>query len=504
MNNRDKIILLIIAIIIIVVVIIGLCNRNTEHDKFVVASNKKYKYYLVPYKLRNTLRTGLVIRNDILTSTQFQVKTSYLLTLSSDVLQLLPGSSSSFIVSLQNVDGRDRKLTLIANRLPLGVKAEFSQNPITSTSIVTLTSNLTVRRYTFSFDIIGSSSDEFTTLPVTLIVSEEGNFQMQSVSNVLNLKQGSITESNLSIKASKTFKGAIEVSTQNLPYGVTAEFKSGSDYIQMSLIANTDAAVGEVDIIIVGQSNNITSCVLLKLNVVRGDALTSEQMISSVSNNWAGYIVADSLKSPTAGSCTCVRGVFTIPNVFAAPVNTPFANASIWVGIDGAFDTNPTVQQLGIDLYYEKGLTMYAWFEMYPKAATMIKDFPLSAGDIIELKVQVSSVSGKDVIYLMTINNMTKNVSFDIPTSYTTTTNSARKSAQWIVESPSMSQEITSLCAFTPCVWRQCDARINGEIGTIREYPAEKMIMISDNSTKALTSDLTADGRGFTVTWNGP
>lgn len=469
----------------------------------VLSSNKKkHTYDLVPHRVRNSLRTGLVMRNNASAATQFAVKTSYLLTLSSDVLQLLPGSSSSLIVSLQNLDGTKRAVALIANRLPIGVKVEFSQNPVTDACIVTLTSTLTVRRHTITFDIIGKYNDEFTTLPVTLIISEEGNFQMQSVASVLDLKQGSITKSNLSVKASKTFKGAIDISVQNLPYGVTSEFKPGNEHIEMYLSANIDATVGEVDIIIVGQSDNVTSSILLRLNVVRGDILTSGDMISTVSSNWAGYIVSDSLKSPTSGSCTCVLGVFTIPDVIKSPVSTPYANASIWVGIDGAFDNNPTVQQLGIDLCYGPKLEIYAWFEMYPKSAVMIKDFPLSIGDMIELKVEVSSILGKDAVYLMTINNMTKNVSFDVPTSYTTTTNSARKSAEWIVEAPSMSQGTTSLCAFTPCIWHQCDARINGKIGIIREYPAEKMTMISDQDTKAITSDLTSDGKGFTVTWN--
>ena len=108
------------------------------------------------------------------------------------------------------------------------------------------------------------------------------------------------------------------------------------------------------------------------------------------------------LTNPEEGSVTSVTGTWYVPEISPSPIHT---FSSFWVGIDGY--TSPTVEQIGTehDWSSHKGKQInYAWFEMYPKNAFVIKGFPLEIGD--KMSAQVSYVGDNE--FNLTIINSPK------------------------------------------------------------------------------------------------
>src|SRR5205085_4053182 len=107
---------------------------------------------------------------------------------------------------------------------------------------------------------------------------------------------------------------------------------------------------------------------------------------SGTSTNWSGYAI------PT-GTTTDVKGTWVVPHTAFSGTATTYS--STWVGIDG-YDTN-TVEQTGTEDDWSGGSLggelHYAWFEMYPRGAYLINNFPVNAGDVMSAEVQY--VGGK-------------------------------------------------------------------------------------------------------------
>lgn len=142
------------------------------------------------------------------------------------------------------------------------------------------------------------------------------------------------------------------------------------------------------------------------------DARNSDQMSNSEnttnaeSTNWCGYVAATSLTNPLTNSVGGGVGSFVVPTL-NSNVTARNNNVSIWTGEDGAFNSDPTVQQCGIDLAFTNGRTVaYAWVEFYPLGPIQIVGFPINAGDTITPSVQW--VSG--TTYQVILTNNTRGV----------------------------------------------------------------------------------------------
>jgi Peptidase A4 family len=224
-------------------------------------------------------------------------------------------------------------------------------------------------------------------------------------------------------------------------------------------------------------------------------------MVNERSTNWCGYVTASSITTPAVNSCTYVTGTFIVPAI-QRDVSSRNNNVSIWTGIDGAFATDPTVQQIGIDLSNVNGYTeAYAWFEMYPSGAYQIIGFPINVGDMIVAAIQF--VSGST--YQLTLTNLTRSIRAVIPTSYTKSSVGKRQCVEWIVEAPFEEPiGILPLTHFNPIVFSNCTAIIsNVNEGINRSTGDYNFAMVTPtNQTKAAASALTPNGSGFTVTWD--
>ena len=238
----------------------------------------------------------------------------------------------------------------------------------------------------------------------------------------------------------------------------------------------------------------------------------------STSGNWSGYAVPLGTRG-VSDIFSDVQGTWTVPTVTGNKRSTTYS--STWVGLDG-YD-NGTVEQIGTEQDWTGGGQQnYVWFEMYPSGAYEIEGFPVDPGDSISAQVQYVGQNnvlegrgksnmregrGKSVeesVFQLTIKNTTKNVSFSVPTSYTTVTSAARTSAEWVAEAPS-SEEILPLADFGTVSFSGCNATSTGSRGkpeAISFWPYDPLTMIDPSGGQATPSSLLDNGTAFSVSWS--
>jgi len=148
---------------------------------------------------------------------------------------------------------------------------------------------------------------------------------------------------------------------------------------------------------------------------------------NGLSLNWSGYAV-------NVTGVTSVSGSFIVPTVSApCGVNGFTGDVSAWVGIDG-YSTG-TVEQTGVSGSCDPttgAASYYAWWEMYPRASTIIKTMTVNPGDSITASVMYNSGGS----FTISISDTTNSQSF------TTTVHAPvgghnvaqRSSAEWVVE----------------------------------------------------------------------
>jgi hypothetical protein len=200
-------------------------------------------------------------------------------------------------------------------------------------------------------------------------------------------------------------------------------------------------------------------------------------------SNWGGYAVQTSLASPQRNAVSAAHGTWRIPSVSASA--SPETYSAIWVGIDGYSDN--TVEQLGTEQdWTPDGPTYYVWFEMYPRRSYMITGFPIEPGDTFSASVNYAGGE----LYILSITNVTKGVSYTVPPRYTKI-RAARESAEWIVEAPFQGGPLP-LADFGTVSFFSCSATLNGVTGAI-DNPAwqyDPITMASGSIVKAQPSAL--------------
>jgi hypothetical protein len=221
---------------------------------------------------------------------------------------------------------------------------------------------------------------------------------------------------------------------------------------------------------------------------------TSDTSNQAVSSNWSGYVAAPSLQQSIQGSVTYAAGSWIVPTLSPTP-DTSYC--AVWVGIDGFLDG--TVEQIGTSHNWVGSAQQnFAWFEMYPSGAFELDGFPVNNGDQISVRIGYKG----DNTFKLVIFNHTQGVSTVIPSSFTTSPDLERSSAEWIVEAP-FSGTILPLADFHLVTFNYCSAIINGVSGTINNglWVNDSITMEDSSGIEAQPSALQKEGTCFLVTW---
>lgn len=225
------------------------------------------------------------------------------------------------------------------------------------------------------------------------------------------------------------------------------------------------------------------------------------------SDKWAGYAVSVEKFSTEHAS---VGGTWVVPEVNCK--KTGSSKSAIWVGLGGTASSPDTeLEQIGTmsNCLGRKKTEYVGVYEMHNRpnwgSARFLdkNEYPLKAGDKVQASVGYfgSKTGGKENgNYILTLRNLTQGWYF-LQQEKGSTALSAHDTAEWIVEAPSTAGYITPLANFGKVTFINCSA--NGK--SIKPWPKLKIHLTQPsyrNVRKARTSDLSSDGKSFTVTWS--
>jgi hypothetical protein len=222
------------------------------------------------------------------------------------------------------------------------------------------------------------------------------------------------------------------------------------------------------------------------------NGLRKHLLRNGTSSNWSGYAAETDLKQPNNNAVSNVSGQWIVPTVACTSQTASYS--SVWVGIDGYSDNS--VEQTGTEQDCQgTRASYYAWYEMYPHA--MFKaNLKVKAGDVITASVQLSGTN----TYTLKLNDGTTGKNYSTKQKLK---GAGRQSAEWVAEAPSSFFGVLPLADFGTMTFTNAGATLEGQTGSISNWPNDPITMQTANGTaKATPSALSSDGTSFSDTWN--
>jgi hypothetical protein len=212
------------------------------------------------------------------------------------------------------------------------------------------------------------------------------------------------------------------------------------------------------------------------------------QVQSVVSLSWSGYVVASDFSSPQP-QVIGISAKWTIPTVNASTIDT---YSSAWIGIGGHFDKS--LIQIGTEHDYVNGKERFrAWYELLPEYAISI---PMNISQGHAISASINLVDSEANLWNLQLTDLTNGEGFNENFVY----NSTRLSAEWIVERPSLNNQITYLSNFGTVTFTDAQVNINHEVASIADMPFAQIHMTNNQNTQLTSvSSLNPQGTSFTV-----
>jgi hypothetical protein len=219
--------------------------------------------------------------------------------------------------------------------------------------------------------------------------------------------------------------------------------------------------------------------------------LKTLQTQNLVSFDWGGYSVASNALYPQP-AIVSVSGSWMVPSVMPTTEN---AFSAAWIGIGGQNDAS--LIQVGTEQDYVNGQASYSlWYEMLPDNAIKIPNVTISPSD--KISASITLVNSDTNEWLVQITDVTNGQGFRGVFQY----NSSRLTAEWIIERPTVNNQVTTLANFGSVTFTEATAQIGTTNGTISSFPNYKIYMQTRQNTDLVAlSDLSSDGSSFTATY---
>jgi len=219
--------------------------------------------------------------------------------------------------------------------------------------------------------------------------------------------------------------------------------------------------------------------------------LKSLQTETLVSFDWSGYGVSSNvlLPSPLVNN---VSASWKVPLVAVSASNT-FSAA--WIGVGGQGDS--TLIQVGSEHDSGGGRASYSlWYEMLPADSVTIPMIVVDPGDTISASINL--VDSNLHQWMIQITDVTKGQPFSQIFTY----NSTRLTAEWIVERPTVNNQLSNLANFGSITFTHIQAAVDGKTGTLTAFPNFEIFMQNRQNTNLVSvSSFSKDGSSFTVNY---
>ncbi len=249
---------------------------------------------------------------------------------------IVQGSSGPSTITVSPSNGFSGTVSLSASGLPSGVSAGFSQNPATSSSIVTFTAGSAATTGTVTVTITGTSGSLTHTTSIRLTVNAAPpppDFSLSASPSSVTIVQGAAGTSKITVTPINGFSGAVTLSvTSTLPAGVTYSFSPNpaTSSSTLTLNASGTAATGAVTVIVTGTSVS--------------PSLTHTTSITLTINPAP---VPDFSLSTSSNSLRVARGHSVTSTITVNPLNgftglVTLSASGLPNGVTASFSTNPT------------------------------------------------------------------------------------------------------------------------------------------------------------------
>ena len=239
----------------------------------------------------------------------------------------------------------------------------------------------------------------------------------------------------------------------------------------------------------------IGKVVLPGLGQVLGHGLRHATNVQS--QNWSGY--ADNQDTYNSVAASWIQPAVNCSSYGGGGPGS--SAASFWVGLDG-YASN-SVEQLGADSDCNGTTpTYYAWWEMFPNPSQVLSSsYPVHPGD--QMTAWVAS-NGSGTTFFLSLKDSTAGWFFG--TTQNASPGFGRSSAEVVAEAPSSCNFLfcseLPLADFGQVGFGGADLIDNGgRDGSLASFNANAITMRVNNKTLAVPSNLSADGRSFSVSW---
>jgi len=229
---------------------------------------------------------------------------------------------------------------------------------------------------------------------------------------------------------------------------------------------------------------------LLFLSILSSLFASNPQGQGITSLSWSGYII--SRETVLNLDVNSVNGSWTVPEV---NTSTGDGFSSAWIGIGGQIDKS--LIQVGTEQDVSKGqASYYAWYEMLPSFSVSLATMPISPGDVMFASIRL--IDSTTNLWSIKISDITTGQAFSVPVFY----NSTRSSAEWIVERPTINNNLSPLADFGNISFTDCHQTSNKISGSISGFHFARIEMTNiQNSPLTQVSSLTGKGTSFAVSY---
>jgi hypothetical protein len=186
---------------------------------------------------------------------------------------VMPGSSTSYSVTVAPQNGFTGTVGLSATGLPSGAGASFSPATVagSGTSTLTIATNGTLPPGNYPFVITGTSGPVSHSVNVTLVVA---GFTVSATPTSRTVAAGASTTYAVTVAALNGFNGTVGLSATGLPSGASGSFSpatvAGSGTSTLTIVTNATLARGTYPLVITGTSGSVSHSTNVTL-VVNGD-----------------------------------------------------------------------------------------------------------------------------------------------------------------------------------------------------------------------------------------
>jgi hypothetical protein len=209
-------------------------------------------------------------------------------------------------------------------------------------------------------------------------------------------------------------------------------------------------------------------------------------------SHWSGYMITLNLENRSDG-VSSISASWIVPSVNYSQQDT---YSSVWIGVGGYGEQ--TLIQAGTEQQCVNGeFEYFGWYELLPDHSIKTQSLNVQPGD--QVSVTIRLLNQDQNTWQIIINDETNGSHFE---KSDIVYKSSQKSAEWILERPTVNDKVSTLSDFGNVTMTNCSTNINDVTGSIKDFTYQPIIMVDSVGYKlTATSSLSSDGSSFSVAY---